>query len=131
MILTMNLIVHTERLTIVRLNPDAPIPAWAVGSFLSMTRTERELSIVCREELVPADLNCSRSWRRLSVEGVLNFSLTGILASLTGPLAAAGIPIFAISTYETDHLLVKDEQLDAVVAVLSAAGHRMIIPEEK
>jgi len=127
----LNLVVHEGRLAIVRFPPDASLPAWAGGSFLSLTRSEREMSLVCREALVPADLKCERGWRRLSVDGILDFSLTGILASVAGPLAEAGIPLFAVSTHDTDHFMVKDRHLLEAVAVLIAAGHRMVPHDDK
>jgi hypothetical protein len=114
-----------ERLTIGQLSADAPIPAWAAGqaSFCSITRTREELSIVCPENLVPAEVKQENGWRALKVDGPLDFALTGILASLAGPLARAGVSIFALSTYHTDYVLVKDAQLAAAVQALQAAGH--------
>ena len=85
-------------------------------------RTPRELSIVCDEAHVPADVRAARGFRALVVDGPLPFSLTGILASITGPLAAARISLFAFSTYDTDYVMVKDETLDAAIAALRDAG---------
>lgn len=111
-------------LTICRLDPAAALPAWAAaGHFYAVTRTDEELSIVCEKHLVPGDIVCQRDWRCLKVTGPLDFALTGILARLAAPLADAGIPIFAVSTYDTDYLLVKADQLAAAVAALCAAGH--------
>ena len=98
-------------LAICRLDPAAALPAWAAASrFYAVTRTDEELSVVCEQHLVPADVVCQRDWCCLKVTGPLDFALTGILARLTAPLADAGIPIFAISTYDTDYLLVKADQ---------------------
>ena len=109
---------------ICRLEPSATIPAWALGGDLvSVVRTLDELSIVCRQESVPPDIHCEKNWSGLKVQGPLDFALTGILASLTTPLAEAGISIFAVSTYDTDYLLVKD--LEKAIAVLSQAGHHI------
>jgi uncharacterized protein len=102
--------------TIQKLDATAPIPEWATGGeFVSITRTRDELSIVCESP--------SGEWRCLKVEGLLNFSLVGILASLAEPLAKAGVPIFAISTFDTDHILVKAENLDRAIDALRSAGH--------
>jgi len=107
-----------------RLAADAPLPAWAAGGpFLSITRTADELSVVCRQAVVPEGVRCERGWRCLRVAGTLDFSLVGVLASLLGPLADAGVSVFAVSTFDTDYLLVKEEYLAAAVEVLRRAGH--------
>src|SRR3954453_22248664 len=88
-----------------RLSPDASIPAWATaGPFVSITRTAEELSIVCPDREIPSDVPTERPWRGIRLAGPLDFSLVGVLASLVGPLARAGIPVFAISTFNTDYL---------------------------
>lgn len=111
-------------LAICRLEPAAALPAWATASrFYAVTRTGEELSVVCEQHLVPAAVTCQRDWRCLQVAGPLDFALTGILARLAAPLADAGIPVFAISTYDTDYLLVQAGQLAAAVDALRAAGH--------
>jgi hypothetical protein len=89
-----------------------------------VTRTPSELSIVCREDAVPAGILANRGWRAIAVDGKLDFALTGILASLASPLAAAGVSIFAISTYDTDYVLVKQDTLERAIATLVGAGHR-------
>jgi hypothetical protein len=121
----MELHVLEETLAIARLNGDAAVPAWVAGrDFLAVVRTQRELSIVCRDDAVPAThTEVERGFRALAVSGTLDFALTGIVASLAAPLAAAGISIFGISTYDTDHILVRNERLDDAKAVLAAAGH--------
>jgi len=89
-------------------------------------RTATELSLVCATELVPVDaLEREDGWRAMGIVGQLDFGLTGILARIAGVLAQANIPIFAVSTYDTDYVLVKQERLDAAVAALSAAGYAM------
>ena len=109
-----------------RLGPDEPVPTWAGdGPLLSITRTEHELSIVCAAERVPAEVRCERGFRCLEVRGPLAFAETGILASLVTPLAEAGISIFALSTYDSDYLLVPAADLDRALAALAAAGHRV------
>ena len=115
-----------DTLTICRLTPDAPIPHWALtGGFFSVTRTADELSIVCPQSNVPPAIQCDRDWRCLKVEGPLDLSLIGILASLTVPLARMGICIFVVSTYDTDYVLVKEKRLEEAVLVLSQEGHHV------
>jgi hypothetical protein len=107
-----------------RLDADGPLPAWAAGGpFLSITRTADELSLVCREEVVPEGVRCERGWRCLRVAGTLDFSLVGVLASLLVPLAEAGVSVFAVSTFDTDHLLIRENHLARAVEALRAAGH--------
>ena len=119
----LRLSVLPERLAVCRLAPDVAVPAWATGGSLgAITRTAAELSIVCSDATVPADIVAERGWRALMVAGPLDFGLTGVLAALAVPLAAAGIPIFVISTYDTDYVLVKQTQLVAAVAALTTAG---------
>jgi hypothetical protein len=116
--------VFPGRYAVYRLAPDAPPPAWARGPVLSITRTPAELSIVCEEQPIPpVGARVEPGWRVLQVAGPLDFSLTGVLAALAAPLAAAGIPIFALSTFDTDYLLVKQDRLEAALDVLRAAGH--------
>ena len=112
-----------QHLAICRLPASDPIPSWASGSILSITRTESELSIVSEASTVPLDVQTVSGWRALRVEGVLDFSLTGVLASLAQPLAAAGVSIFAISTYDTDYILVRETDVPTAIEALSSAGH--------
>ncbi|HEX6373313.1 MAG TPA: ACT domain-containing protein [Longimicrobium sp.] len=115
-----------ETLAVCRLAPDAEVPAWAwTGEPASVTRTRDELSIICRMDAVPRGIRAEGGWRCLEVEGPLAFELTGVLAALTAPLAAAGIALFAVSTYDTDYLLLKAENLDRAIEVLREAGHRV------
>jgi hypothetical protein len=120
----LSLCILPERLAICRLSPDAPLPdSPAQASFWSATRTEDELTIVLPEEVVPAGWQAEMGWRCLKVLGPLDFSLTGILASLAASLAEAEVPIFAISTYDTDYILVKEENLERAKQALLASGH--------
>jgi hypothetical protein len=110
-----------------RLPVDAPSPEWARSNgLLVFTRTPDEFSIVCGEEHIPENVTAERGWRGLKVAGPLDFSLVGVLASLALPLAEAGISIFALSTYDTDYLLVKDADLDSACQVLRGAGHNLL-----
>ena len=121
----MELKLLSETFAITRLSADAAVPDWVGGSeFLAVVRTRGELSIVCREDVVPTHLTeVQRDFRCLAVVGTLDFGLTGIIAQLTAPLADAGIPIFDISTYDTDHVLVRGNHLEAAKAALAGAGH--------
>ncbi len=121
----MTLHVLTAPLAVCRLDPNTAVPDWATSNseFLSITRTTDEVSIVCSDLAAPKDAKCERGWRALKVAGPLDFSLTGILASIAMPLAEAGVSIFAISTYDTDYMLVKGENLDQTIRTLSNAGH--------
>jgi uncharacterized protein len=122
----LTLVLLPERFAVCRLSKASPLPEWALGGeFFSITRTPYELSLVCRQAVVPEGVRCETDWRCLQVEGTLDFSLTGILASLTLPLADAGISIFALSTFDTDYLLVKEKQLQDAIKALTAAGHRI------
>jgi hypothetical protein len=119
-----NLLLLPGRYAVCRLPPDAPLPSWGVGrEFSSATRTPDELSVVCWEETVPAGVRCERGWRCLRVAGTLDFSLVGVLASLTAPLAAAGVSVFALSTFDTDYLFVREADLPRTRAALGGHGH--------
>jgi hypothetical protein len=114
----------SELFAIARFDPEAAVPAWAHSSTLvSITRTPEELSVVCREDVVPPSLEAKRGFRCFAVRDPLHFSDTGILESLASPLAAAGISIFAISTNNTDYLLVAADSLGRAVLALTEAGH--------
>lgn len=113
-----------EPLAVCQLEKDAPPPEWTCkGSFCSMTRTPHELSVVCPEKNVPAGVECDRGWRVLSSEGPLGFTLTGLVETLAEPLAVAGISIFFISTFHTDYMMVKEEDLQVAIMALQNAGH--------
>lgn len=117
--------VHPERLAVARLAADEALPAWARGAFVSVTRTSTELSIVCAEALVPAGVVHERGRIALGIEGTIPMSSLGILAALCTALAEARVPVFALSTYDTDWLLVPVERFEAARAALRAPGHRV------
>lgn len=113
-------------LHVCRLNHDAPIPSWLPRTSSPLTaivRTDDELSIVCPAAEVPADVRHEGPWRALRVAGPLDFALVGILTRLTAPLAVAGISVFAMSTFDTDYVLVRARDLDAAVTTLRDTGH--------
>jgi hypothetical protein len=118
---SMELAVLPDRLAICRLPKDAPIPQWAVaGDFFAIVRAGEELSIVCPDGHPPAETEADSGWRALKVQGPVSLSEIGVVAALTAPLAEAGIPVFLISTYDTDYLLVKEAKLSRAVRVLSS-----------
>ena len=113
---------------ICRLDAAAEVPSWAFqapGALFSVTRSDDELSIVCADWMPPPGVERSRDWRALRVSGTLEHSLTGVLVSLAAPLAEAGIPIFAISSFDTDYLLVPEPALEPAIAALGGAGHSL------
>jgi hypothetical protein len=115
------------RFAVCRLDPEAPDPTRILfsGPFASVTHTADELSIVCAESQAPPGARCEPGWRCLRVRGPLPFSAVGILASLTAPLAATGVSLFAVSTFDTDYLLVQESDLDRALTALRAAGHEV------
>lgn len=127
----MNLqILKFRRLTgpyaIVRLTTGSPVPAWATeGEFSSITRTPEELSIVCLAGNVPPEIESPHHWMCLKLEGPFPFSLTGVLLSFIEPLSSKDIPIFAISTYDTDYVLIQEEWAGAALNALKHAGHEL------
>jgi uncharacterized protein len=90
-----------------------------------LARTADELSIVCDERVVPNGVRAERGFRAFMVCGPLPFDVVGILAGIAGALSAATIPLLAISTFDTDYVLVRDERVDAAMTALRAAGHRI------
>ena len=124
---SLTLLVLPGELAIVRLPPDAHVPPWAftpaAGAFWSLSRTDEEVSLVRDAEAVPSDARAERGWRALRIAGTVDFALTGILAAVLGPLADAAISIFAVSTFDTDYVLVREHALSATVDALRAAGH--------
>jgi hypothetical protein len=123
----MNLTLLPDRLGVCRLEPDVPFPAWLPrAGLLSLTRTTDELSVVCLESAVPAGVTMSGGWRALQVEGPLDFSLVGVLAELSRALAEAGVSVFAVSTYNTDFVLVREDQLSEAQEALTGAGHAVV-----
>jgi hypothetical protein len=114
------------RFAVCRLPPEHPLPPELLARRLvSLTRTAEELSIVCAEELAPAAAQRELGFSCLRLRGPLPFSLVGVVAAVTAPLAAAGVSVFVVSTYDTDYLLVKETQLDRAAAALAGAGHRV------
>ena len=118
-----------QRLAVCRLAPDAPLPSWIGGTFTSVTRTDEELSIICDEDAVPgaiiAGMQAERGWRAMRVIGPIPFEVTGVAAALVSPLAAAGISVFLLATFDTDYLLLKEAVFARALDILRSAGHDM------
>ncbi len=123
---SLDLYVLPARMAICRLDPEEELPPWASSPALSsITRTQAETTVVCQEENVPDGVTCNTSWRCLRIGDVLDFSETGVLSSLTVPLAGEGIPVYALSTYSTDLILVKEKDLSRAMLALIRSGHRV------
>ena len=120
----MELLLRAETLSVCRLAPDQPWPDRPDdGSLYSATSSGPERSLVCRADLAPAGARTEAGWRALTVAGPLDFALVGVVADLTAAVAGAGVSVFVLSTYDTDHLLVRIDDLDATDRALTAAGH--------
>lgn len=112
-------------MAVYRLAPDAPLPSWATtGAFWSITRTSDELSVVCEDHDQPG-IRKEGGWRCLRIQGPLAFTLIGVLATLTQPLADAEVGVFVCSTFDTDYLLVKAADLPRTTEALVGAGHEV------
>ena len=105
----------------------APIPDWALTqSLASITRTEKELTIVCRLEILPSQYQSDLNWRCFKIDGSFDLNQIGVISSISSPLADAGISIYVISTYDTDYFLIKEQNLEKTISVLSNSGHAII-----
>ena len=129
----MNLVLLSQAMAVCRLSPHEDIPIWALQqhSFLSLTYTDDELSIVCSASSVPAGIQSEKYWQAIKVQGPLDFSLTGVLSSLAAPLASENIPIFVISTFDTDYILVKEQNVERAKTVLKRHGHVFVLTEQQ
>jgi hypothetical protein len=123
--LTLRLLPKT--FAICRFEPDAAVPAWLPRQgFSAMIRTEEEFCVYCDEGAVPQGVRAARGWRALQLVGPFDFSETGVIASVAGPLAEAGISISVLATYDTDYLFVRNETLESAAEILQAAGHHVV-----
>ena len=126
---TSQLTVLDARFAVCRLAGDAPLPAWFAldAPFAAAVRRGEELSLVVPQDAVPggdaSGARVERGWAAFEVAGPMAFELTGVLAGIAAPLASAGVPVFALATYDTDVVLVPGARLDDAVAALRAAGH--------
>jgi hypothetical protein len=111
------------RYAVIRLDAGAELPAWALtGSFVSVTRTPEEVSVVCAEAQARPGMRGEGGWRVLKLQGPFPLDAVGVLASVAGPLAEAGISIFVVSTYDTDYVLMKEASVERGLSVLASRG---------
>lgn len=116
-----------EKYVVCRLNKNEAIPSWALqGDFYSITKTEDELSIVCLQDNIIDNIKCEKDWRVLKIEGPLDFSLVGILSKISTLMANNSISIFAVSTYDTDYILIKEKDINRAIKVLNNDNYEVI-----
>jgi uncharacterized protein len=110
---------------ICRLSPSSSLPSWAfTGPFISITKTNDELSIITLDHVhLPNDIQCERHWRCFKLQGPFPFDVTGVLCSILNPLGNADIAILAVSTFDTDYVMIKDKHVLLAVDVLKQNGH--------
>lgn len=125
---SLSLLALEGRVSVCQVDRRATVAVPRQARFFSVTRTSEELSVVCDEEHAPDGFEVEAGWRAIKVDGPLAFSVTGVMSSLTGPLAGADVPVFTLSTFDTDYLFVKEERLEEAMAVLTAAGHEFVEP---
>jgi hypothetical protein len=120
----LTLLVVGGSFAVCRLGGEVGVPSWATaGPFFSITRTAEELSIACHQDAVPEGIQCERGWRCVLVAGAIPFAVIGVLAALTAPLAEAGVRVFALATFDTDYLLMKEADFEAAQEALRRQGH--------
>lgn len=112
-------------LAICRLEPGEAVPSWASGGLVATVRSGEELSVVCDAASVPEGVRADRGWRALRVSGTLDLAMTGVLVRILEPLAVAEVPIFAVSSFDTDYVLVPGARLGDAVAALAGAGFEL------
>jgi hypothetical protein len=117
--------VAAEEYTTARLPPGTEPPRITATGLVSITATAAGVSVVCPSSVAPPSEDTRPGWRLLTVRGPLKFDLTGVMAALAGELAAAGVTLLAVSTYDTDHVLVKTADLDRATKALREAGHEV------
>ncbi|CAF1385312.1 unnamed protein product [Rotaria magnacalcarata] len=122
---TLTLDLLKENFVICRLSPSSSLPSWAfTGPFYSITKTNDELSIITMDNnQLPKDIQCERNWKCFKLLGPFPFDITGVLTSVLNPLAKADVGILAISTFDTDYVMVKDNNLQVAIDVLKQHGH--------
>ena len=127
MAMPLRLSVVESEFSVVRLSAGEDVPDWVDGdgAFTSITRTPDELSIVCGSDVVPEGLPIEGPWRAIKVQGPIPMTLIGVIAAIADPLADGGIAIFAISTFDTDYVLVHEQDLEAAIEILHRAGHEI------
>lgn len=123
----LNYSVLAGRFAVCRMAPDVAVPEWAIVSkFFSITRSMAELSVVCEEKYVPTGIQTEGGWACIQLHGPFPFQMTGVLAGVLNPLAEIGIGIFAVSTFDSDYILIKAGQVLAADDAMRAAGHERV-----
>jgi hypothetical protein len=117
---------YEGRYALARLPPESGVPPWIEGAFTAVLRSSQGLTACCHESAVPPGVEAQGGFRCLEIAGPFELASVGVVAAATGPLAAAGINLFAFSTWETDFILVPVDRLDAAIGALRAAGHTML-----
>lgn len=113
-------------MAVCRLGLDSDLQMWFLGeTFFAMLRSDTQLTVVCRADSVPGEVEHEAGWVALKIDGKFGFQETGVLESILKPLADGSVGVFALSTFETDYVLVKSAQLQDARKVLQAAGHAM------
>ena len=123
--MSVKLHVLPDSIAICRLAPDADVPTWATGDFVSITRTTEELSIVCPQGGVPDDVTAERDYRCLRIAGTLDFTMVGVISGIARVLAENEVTLLVVSTYDTDWFLFRQASLDRAVGALRAAGYEV------
>ena len=119
-----------DRLAVCQLAAGTRVPEWALGGgFFCVAGAGDEVSIVCEERQVVDGVRVEKGWAGLKLEGPFPFTMTGVLASFLQPLAEAGIPVFAVSTFNTDYVLIKRTDLERAQKALGEAGHERVVGE--
>lgn len=119
----MKLSILDDLYAVCRLKSDDELPTWvSKAGFWTITKTQEELSVLCLQSGIPKEVKAETDWKIIRVEGPLDFGLTGVLASIANPLATAKVSIFAVSTFDTDYILVKKEKLETAKLTLAQAG---------
>ena len=122
----MKLLILHGLYAVCRLDPGDKIPEWSTESdFLSVARSSDELSIVCRQKLVPREIRCNKNWRLIRIEEKLDLEMVGVLNRLLLPLEKAGVGVFVVSTYDTDYIMIASRKLKNAAAVLIDEGHHI------
>ena len=116
-----------ETYGVCRLPSNTRIPEWTERqtkqTFLSITQTSEELSIVCPMQWIPSGVQCERDWKCIKIIGPLDFNQIGVISSMSGALAQHSIPLFVISTYDTDYLFVKEDNIVKTKQILEQNKH--------
>lgn len=125
MTMRLELTLLDERLALAHLPPGSPNPLWVTGQFAAVIFSKHGTSVVCEESAVPAGVRVQNGFRCLEVAGTFDLASVGVVAAAVQPLAAAGISLFAYSTWETDYVLLQEHDLNLATTVLANAGHTL------